>query len=63
MFMQIKKILCYDKIDVSEGIDVNKTRASQKGDACHYCYFFNFSFNVWNRCHDLSMMFVNLSKP
>ena len=26
----------YDKIDVSEGIDVNKTNALRECDICHY---------------------------
>ena len=26
----------YDRIDVSEGIDVNKTSASKECDICHY---------------------------
>ena len=54
-----------DRIDVSEGIDVNKTNASKECDICHYWYFLNYSFkfqpNVCNRCHDLLMMSVNLS--
>ena len=29
----------YDRIDVSEGIDVNKTSASKKGITCHSWYF------------------------
>ena len=57
-------MLYYDRIDISEGIDVNKTSASKECDACHYWYFLNFSFkfqpNVCNRCHDL-LMSVNLS--
>ena len=28
-------MLYYDRIDVSEGIDVNKTSASKECDACH----------------------------
>ena len=58
-------MLYYDRIDVSEGIDVNKTSASKECDVCHYWYFLNFSFkfqpNVCNRCHHLLMMSVNLS--
>ena len=58
-------MLYYDRIDVSEGIDVNKTSSSKEYDVCHYCYFLNFSFkfqpNVSKRCHDLLMMSVNLS--
>ena len=29
-------MLYFDKIDVSEGIDVNKTGASKECDICHY---------------------------
>ena len=29
-------MLYYDRIDVSEGIDVNKTSASKECDICHY---------------------------
>ena len=58
-------MIYYDRIDVSEGIDVNKTSASKECDICHYWYFLNYSFkfqpNVCNRCHDLLMMSMNLS--
>ena len=58
-------MLYFDRIDVSEGIDVNKTSASKECDICHYWYFLNYSFkfqpNVCNRCHDLLMMSMNLS--
>ena len=54
-----------DRINTSEGIDVNKTSASKKCDLCHYWYFLNYSFkfqpNVCNRSHDLLMMSVTLS--
>ena len=29
----------YENIDVSEGIDINKTSASKECDICHYWYF------------------------
>ena len=65
MFIQIIKALYYDRIDVSEGIDVNKTSASKECDICYYWYFLNYSFkfqlNVCNRCDDLLMMSMNLS--
>ena len=55
----------FDRINTSEGIDVNKTSASKKCDLCHYWYFLNYSFkfqpNVCNRSHDLLMMSVTLS--
>ena len=58
-------MLYFDRIDVSEGIDVNKTSASKECDVCHYWYFLNYSFkfqpNVSDRCHDLSMISMNLS--
>ena len=58
-------MLYFDKIDVSERIDVNKTSASKECDICQYWFFLNFSFkfqpNACNRCHDLLMMSMNLS--
>ena len=48
-------MLYFDGIDVSEGIDVNKTSASKECNICHYWYFlkkgFRFQLNVCNRCH------------
>ena len=29
-------MLYFDRIDVSEGIDINKTSASKECDICHY---------------------------
>ena len=58
-------MLYYDRIHVSKGTDVNKTSASKRRDVCDYWYFLNYSFkfqtSVWNRCHDLLMMSMNLS--
>ena len=57
------EVLYFHRIDVSQGIDVNKTSASKECDICHYwyflCYTFKFQPNVCNRCHDL-LMFMNL---
>ena len=65
MFIRIIKMLYYDRIDVSEGINVNKTSALKECDVCHYWYFLSyilkFQQNVCNRCYDLLMMSVNLS--
>ena len=51
-------MLRYQKIDVSEGIDVNKTSASKECELCHYWFFkdigFKFEEHVCNKCHDLS---------
>ena len=58
-------MLYFDRIDVSEEIDVNETSASKVCAICHYWYFLNYSFkflpNVCNRCHDFLMISVNLS--
>ena len=47
----------YQKIDVSEKIDVKKTSASKECKLCH-CWFckdigFKFEECVCNKCHDL----------
>ena len=57
-------MLYYDRIEISEGIDSDKTSAL-KIYFCHYWYFFNYSFkfqpNVCNKCHDLLIISVSLS--
>ena len=56
-------MLYFNGIDISKGIEVNKTSASKECHFCHYWYFLNYSFkfqpNVSNRRHDLLMMFIN----
>ena len=56
----IIKILQYQKIHFSEGIDVNKTSASEECELCHYWFFkdvgFKFEQHVCNKCHDLLTM-------
>ena len=37
-------MLEYDRIDISEGIDVNKTNLSKECDICHYWYFKDIGF-------------------
>ena len=58
-------MIYYDRVDVTERIDVNKTSEPKECDICHYCYFLNKGFkfqpNVCNRCHDLSLMSMTLS--
>ena len=57
-------MLQYQKINVSEGIDVNKTSASKECELCHYWFFkdvgFKFEEHVCNRCHDLLTMTYSL---
>ena len=40
------EMLYYDRIDISEGIDVNKISASNKCDICHYWYFLKYSMSA-----------------
>ena len=53
-------MLKYEKIDASEGIDVNKTSASKECELCSHWHFkhigFKFEEHVCNRCHDLLTM-------
>ena len=49
-------MLCYDRIDTSEGIDVNKTSASKECDICPYWYFFDKGFKF----HDVLMMSISV---
>ena len=53
-------MLRYQNVDVSEGIDVNKTSPSKECELCRYWFFkdvgFKFEEHVCNRCHDLLMM-------
>ena len=57
-----------DRINISEGIDVNKTNASKECDICHYWYFKDIGFKyepyLCNGCHDLmqkAMSFNNVA--
>ena len=58
-------MLYYDRIDISEGIDINQTSESKECNICHYWYFLNkgfkFQLYVCRKCHGLSMMSMNLS--
>ena len=46
-----------ERIDISEGIDVNKPNLSRECDICHYWYFEDIGFRyqpyLCNGCHDL----------
>ena len=54
----------YERTDVSEGIDVNKSNESKECMICHYWYFkdiaYKFEPYVCSGCHDLSMMVYEL---
>ena len=51
------KMLQYQKIDISEGIEINKANASKECELCHYSLFkyiwFKFEEHVCNKCHNL----------
>ena len=59
-------MLEYDKIDISEGIDVNKSNdKSKECDICHYWHFSdkNFIYQPYlcNGCHDLMQKAISLN--
>ena len=60
-------MLEYNRIDISEGIDVNKTSLPKECDIYHCWYFKNIGFKhepyLWKGCHDLmqkAMRFNNI---
>ena len=59
-----------ERIDISEGIDVNKTNISNKCDICHFAIWhfkdigFKYEPYLSNGCHDLmqrAMSFNNIA--
>ena len=60
MFTWVIKLLQYDRIDASAGIDIKKTDVSKECMICHYWYFkdtgYKFKTHVCNGCHDVLMM-------
>ena len=50
-------MLEYDRIHISERIDIDKTNKSKECDICQYWYFLSKNFNyekyLCNGCHDL----------
>ena len=57
-------MLQYDRIDVSEGIDIHKKSESKECMLFHYWYFkdvgYKFQPYVCNGCHAVSMMAYEL---
>ena len=55
----------YDRIEISEGIGVNKRSKTKQWDVCYYWYFLDkglkFQPDVWNLCDGVLMMSMNLS--
>ena len=50
-------MLKYDRIDISEGIDVDKTNEPKECKFCHYWYFLNKNFSygpfTCDGCYDM----------
>ena len=59
-------MLEYDRIDISEGIDIIESLSSRECGLCHFHYFVNKNFNYQNYfCngyHDMSMKAVSINK-
>ena len=58
-------MLGYDKIDISEGINVNKRNLSKECDICHYWYFkdigFKYELYLCKVCHDLMQKAISFN--
>ena len=57
-------MLYFDRIDVSEGTDVNKSIALHECVACHYRYFLEINFRfqkVCDGCHDVFSIMIYIS--
>ena len=54
----------YERIDISDGIDINKSNKSNEYIVCYYWYLKDIGYEyeqyVCNGCHDLSMMVYDL---
>ena len=65
MFVWVIKILQYDRIDVSEWIDINKSNASKEYKICHYWYFKDIGIKyepyLCNICHGLMQKIVSFN--
>ena len=55
----------YDRINISEGIDANKTSLLKECDICHFWYFKDIDFkhepHLCNGCHDLMQKAIGFS--
>ena len=58
-------MLEYDRIDISEGVDINKTNAFKECHIYHYLYLLhkNFTYepHLCNGCHDLMQKAMNFN--
>ena len=58
-------MLEYDRIDMSEGIDINKINVSKEWKICHYWYFkdigFKYELYLCNGCHALMQKVISFN--
>ena len=58
-------MLQYERIDISEGIDLNKSNKSIKCMICNYWYFKDIGFKhepyACNKCHDFLITVFDLN--
>ena len=58
-------MLEYNRIDILEGIDTNKTSKSKECNICHYWYFLDKNLNyekyLCNGCHDVMQKTMNFN--
>ena len=59
-------MLEYDRIDISEGVDMDKTNKSKECHICHYYWYlldknFNYEKYLCNDCHDLMQKTMNFN--
>ena len=57
------KMLEYDRTDISEGIDINKTNKSKECMLCHYWYFLDKDFSygpyLCDDCYNILQKSIN----
>ena len=55
----------YERTDVSEGVDLNKSDKSKECMISHYWYFEDIAYKyepyLCNQCHDLSMVVYDVN--
>ena len=60
-------MLGYDRINISEGIDIKKSKeTSRESNLCKFYYFLDKNFNygpyLCNSCYDMSLKVVSIKK-
>ena len=50
-------MLCYDRIDFSQGINVNKTSTSKECSICYYSYFLDKGFGFHTTVGNVAIMY------